>query len=233
MKEIVAKLRRLNELDIRRQALRKDVERLPAELAEKRREPAALRVEIERLNEERRSDKLAAEEAEMEAKSGYETLKRYAAQLNHVRNNKEMSSLRRQMDAQRAWNKENEDKALGFLQKVEENEGKLAKLLEQAEHLERELEEETRRVEREVEGWKKELAAMDAQREKAASEIPEPEISLYNRAAGRGKALAEVKDGHCAACFMKLTPQVEDTVLLGREMVVCSSCGRILTNGDA
>ena len=43
-----------------------------------------------------------------------------------------------------------------------------------------------------------------------------------------GIAVAEVKNGSCSACFMKLRPQVLVELKLGGEIITCESCTRIL-----
>jgi predicted nucleic acid-binding Zn-ribbon protein len=229
MKDLLEKLRRMNDLDLRRRVLQKDIERLPKELAEKKDRASELRTRIQRLREEARHNRIDAEAKELDLDSGQETIKRYAAQMNHVRTNKEMETIRRQMDAQRVWNKENEEKALNFLQKVEDLEGQAAKLRDEADVLDKQLAEEEVRVNKDVTEWKNELADLDAQRAEIAKRVPADEMHIYERAASNGQAVTKVVNGYCQACFMKMTAHTEDQVLLGRELVACSSCGRILT----
>ena len=112
MKSIIQSLHTLNELDVQLQIIRKDLDRIPKQLAEKEEEPRLIKDQIERRKAEVMRLKAEADTFDLELKSGMEALKRYANQMNVLRTSKEFETVRRQMEAQRTWNKENEDKSL-------------------------------------------------------------------------------------------------------------------------
>jgi predicted nucleic acid-binding Zn-ribbon protein len=80
---------------------------------------------------------------------------------------------------------------------------------------------------------KKELAASIAEREKAVAPIPESLLTLYDRIAKRhnGHALAQVKDGQCKGCGLRVLPHILQLLTEDHddeEIFRCESCGLIL-----
>jgi uncharacterized protein len=134
------------------------------------------------------------------------------------------------MDAQRAWNKENEGKVLELLEQVEAKQKEVEKNSAALADAEKLLADDTVRIEKEVAELKTQYDTLSTERANLAKDLPEKELVIYNRiAAGRGQAIAIVDRGICSACFMKIPPQVHNLALLARELVCCPSCGRILT----
>jgi len=232
MREIITVLKSLNEIDTKLNMFKKDMERLPRELAEKQVVPRTLRTAMDRLKADILRLKIEADSIELEVKSGEETLKRYATQMNTMRTSKEFETVKRQMDAQRAWNKENEGKVLELLEQVDVKQREIDKNSAALADAEKIVTDETVRVDKEVGELRTQFEALAGERATMAKDIPEKELSTYNRIVhGRGQAIARVERGICSACFMKIPPQVHNMALLMREMTTCPSCGRILTAG--
>lgn len=230
MKDIIQKLHKLNDLDIELQMIRKDLDRIPKELATKEEEPKLLREQIDRRKAEIVKLKMEADAMELEIKAGMEALKRYASQLNVLRTSKEFEAVKRQMEAQRGWNSENEDKALALLSQAEakqkETDGLAAKLAE----VDAALAIERERVQKDVGELTKKRDEILAVRTELAKDVPAKELGIYDRiVVNRGQATAKVNKGFCSACHMKLPPQVHNLALLAKELVTCPSCDRILT----
>lgn len=230
MKEIIDRLKSLNKIDVQLQTLKKDMERLPKALTEQQQASKTLKSAIDRSKDQITKHKIDADSIELEVKSGEESLKRLATQMNVLRTSKEFETVRRQMDAQRAWNKENEGKVLEILEKVDALQKDMDKNNASLTAADTKLAEDTIRVEKEVAELKAEYEKLAAERAELAKDVPEKELTIYNRiAANRGQAIALVDRGICSACFMKIPPQIHNLALLAREMTQCPSCGRILT----
>ena len=83
----------------------------------------------------------------------------------------------------------------------------------------------------ETETQTKQLEAERAERERVFAVLPKPMSALYNRISLRirdGIAMAEARNGACAACRMALRPQVMAQVRRGDEVIICDNCNRIL-----
>jgi hypothetical protein len=223
-------LKKLNEIDVRIRTIRKDMERLPRELTEKQQGPKQLRFNIDRIKSDICKLKIEADSIELEVKSGEEALKRLATQMNVLRTSKEFDTVRRQMDAQRVWNKENESKALERMEQIDTKEKELEKNTSALNEAEIALAAETDRVNKELSELGVEHDKLKAERDEMAKDVPDKELAIYNRIVHtHGNAIATVGRGICSACFMKIPPQVHNLVLIGKELVCCPSCGRILT----
>jgi predicted nucleic acid-binding Zn-ribbon protein len=231
MKEIIDRLKSLNKIDVQMQTLKKDMDRLPKGLTEQQQATKTLKSAIDRSKEQITKLKVEADSIELEVKAGEEALKRLSTQMNVLRTSKEFETVRRQMDAQRAWNKENEGKVLEILEKVDAIQKDQDKNSATLADTEKKLSEETIRIDKEVSDLKAEYEKLAAERNGLAKDVPEKELTIYNRiAANRGQAIALVDRGICSACFMKIPPQVHNMALLARELTQCPSCGRILTS---
>ena len=113
--------------------------------------------------------------------------------------------------------------------------------LEEAQEKYRSLEEALRQAEKnwkksqsemakEQKGLQKTLATLEARRQSLVSGMERQQIKLYEdiRLTRGGQAIAKVERGRCRACSMALPTHQLQRARLGREPVLCSSCGRIL-----
>ena len=231
MKEIIEQLRSLNEIDLKLGTVKRDLERLPRELAEKQGPIKTLKAAIDKNKADTLKLKMEADAAELDLKAGEEALKRLANQMNILKTNKEWDTIRRQMDAQRGWNRDSENKELALMEQIEVKNAELAKNSAQVEELETASASETERVEKELAELKTRLDELNAERAKLTPAVPDKELAIYNRIAGtRGTAIAYVENDNCSLCYMRLPAQFINLALIGRELTCCPSCGRILAS---
>jgi predicted nucleic acid-binding Zn-ribbon protein len=80
---------------------------------------------------------------------------------------------------------------------------------------------------RELEGV---VAAMASEREAIAKQLPADLLATFNTVLKnrRGVAVARVEGGLCAACHVRVRPQVLNDLLKGETILTCDSCQRIL-----
>lgn len=231
MKELIGQLASLNEIDLKLGTIRKDLERLPKTVTEKESAVKNMRIVADRLKADIVKLKVEADSVELDVKAGEDALKRYATQMNAIRTNKELEAIRRQMETQRIWNRDNENKALELMEKIDVRQKELDKQNAAMSATEQEIVLESERISKDVSELRAEMDALNSKREGLAKAVPEKELAIYNRVASRGHAISKVDRGICSACFMKLPPQVHNLALLQKEVVTCPSCGRILTAG--
>lgn len=230
MKSIIEKLRILNDIDVQLQAIDKDLERLPKELAEKEEEVQTLTDAIAKRRREIKQMKLDAEALELELKAGDAALKKFSEQINMLRTSKELEAVKRQINTQKMFNSKTEKRALELLEQADAGEKEANASDEQLKELQTALDEERQRVEKDLGELNSEKEQLGSQRKQLAQEIPDKELGIYDRiVVNRGQAIARVDRGVCSACYIQLPPQVHNLAILGKELVTCSSCGRILT----
>ena len=69
----------------------------------------------------------------------------------------------------------------------------------------------------------------EASAAKLRAKIPQPILSHYDRLIARGKkGMAMVRDQVCTGCHMRLPMAVIMTLMHGRDIQLCDTCGRYL-----
>jgi uncharacterized protein len=180
-----------------------------------------------------RRDALHAKRADLEKQIAENKtyLERADRNLKHSQNQKEYETAMRETDA---------------LQKqIAAFETQIVEAMEEAESVDKELEERAEEIssldakrdaalaefDAAVSKDKQKFNAETAHRQQAFETLPPRLASIYDRLAKRsrdGIAVAEVVNGSCSACYMQLRPQVQLNVKKGDEIIVCESCSRIL-----
>ena len=79
-------------------------------------------------------------------------------------------------------------------------------------------------------GLEETLATLKFRRQELVSRVGQPELKLYEvlRVSKGGLAIAKVERGLCRGCRMSLPTHQLQRARLGREVVQCNSCSRIL-----
>jgi predicted nucleic acid-binding Zn-ribbon protein len=176
--------------------------------------------------------KLEERRLELSIQDKVTRVERLDERLQGVRNVREESAVRSEIDMVR--------------QALASDEQENLSLLDQIRRLELKLEEQESALEQarsEVEPRRKELEAARteaegerdtarARREEFVGQVPERELRLYEsiRQGGRRAAVAPLTaDGACSSCFGVLPLQSQNEVRHGSSLVRCETCGVILT----
>jgi hypothetical protein len=124
-----------------------------------------------------------------------------------------------------------ENQVLEKMTVIEEVEKVLAERAEEIASLEGNRQKTLDDFEKELTANRAEFETETKNREEVFKTLPTQMASVYNRLAQRsrdGIAVAEVKNGSCSACFMKLRPQVMIEIKMSDQIITCESCTRIL-----
>lgn len=159
-------------------------------------------------------------------------VERLEERLQGVRNVREESAVRSEIDMVRQALASDEQENLSLLDqirrlelKLEEQESALGQARAEIEPRRNEL--EASRAEAESE-----RDATRARRDQFAEQVPERELRLYEsiRQGGRRAAVAPLTaDGACSCCFGVLPLQSQNEVRHGSSLIRCETCGVILT----
>lgn len=121
-----------------------------------------------------------------------------------------------------------------ILEKTEVLEAAEKTLAERADEIASIEQERTARLlefETEVEQQEEKLQTLQDRREQAFATLPKNLAATYDRLVKRirdGVAVAEVKNGACGSCQMRLRPQMLVDIKVSGEILTCESCTRIL-----
>ena len=190
--------------------------------------------DVESLTAEQRRYRMDSDRNQVKLDAGEGRLAEEQVRLNAARDNKEYSAIRLEMARVEGANSELEDLILDRLGRADEAKTKIEALRKRIAEEEVLLEQAKRKAEddrRKVEG---ELQALQGELEGLEQGLPITTRDAYRRLvdAMGVDALAPVRDKVCGGCFTGITPQSHNELLIGRDMVLCKSCGRILYRSE-
>jgi predicted nucleic acid-binding Zn-ribbon protein len=203
--------------DERRAAIEREFEQHASSIREIQTQSESAKSERERL------------EAQIAENKGY--LERADRNLKHAQNQKEYETAMRETDALQKQIAALEAQVLEKMTTVEEVEKVLSERSEEISSLESNRASEMETFEKELAANQAELDGELKKRHDVFVTLPTNLANVYNRMAQRsrdGIAVAEVKNGSCSACFMKLRPQMQVEIKKGDRIITCESCTRIL-----
>lgn len=226
----LARLIRLQELDLTVQRARQAVAELPdriaaleARVAARQQAVADARARLADNQQRRRA--MEKDQAELQRRLG-----RYKDQLMEVKTNKEYQAMLKEIAVAEEELRHVEDQLLECLLEADDLQAALKRAeadlaAEQAASLrEREaIEAERRALEAQV------AAALEV-RAAVAAELDPAVLHLFEHIARvrKGIAVAEARDGHCSLCHVRLRPQVYNSIRRNDAIIQCESCHRIL-----
>jgi len=192
-----------------------------------------LELEKARLNELEKSFKdiqLKLKEKELELSQKEMQIKKLDGQLSQVKTNKEYAALQQEIASLKADNSLLEEGIIHILDEVEAAKDEVRKEKEKFALITKSFQGKDDEMVAQEKNLQGRLSDMKKQREEAVAQLP-PELGeLYNRIVVKkqGLALAVVNGEVCAACQMKLRPQLINEIRLGEKIIVCENCSRIL-----
>ncbi len=152
---------------------------------------------------------------------------------NQVVNPRDLPTIERELGNLRQRQGAFEDEVLTLMEQVEQARASLdrqeqvvAEMAADWEEAQAHLLEEKGRIEAELPQW-------EERRQQFAASLDEPSRRLYERVKARkgGQAVARVEGGMCTGCRITLPSTLIQRARAGKEVVYCSSCGRILYVG--
>jgi predicted nucleic acid-binding Zn-ribbon protein len=158
--------------------------------------------------------------------------KKYREQSSSVKTNEAYKALQHEIAGAEGEASRAEDRVLEQMMAVEEVEHRVKRLEAELKESEKAIAAEKRQIEAQFAEKKKNWETATAERKAIAKKIPADMLDLYERIAKKhpGHALAQVRDGQCRACGLRVLPHIvqlleSDT---NEEIFRCESCGRIL-----
>jgi uncharacterized protein len=221
---------RLQHLDTEIDAARRRIAEIPAVQQALDERLAGQTAAVEAVKQGLAASQTARREIEKEVAAIQTRLSKYKDQLMEVKTNKEYQAMQKEIATAEAAVRSQEDRIL--------------ERMEEAETLTRELkaaEAELKRQQAEIAAERKALDAEAAALEKTADErssargdlskqLSPEALRLFEHVSKqrKGLAVAEVRDGVCTVCHVRLRPQVYNEVRRAESLIQCESCLRIL-----
>jgi predicted nucleic acid-binding Zn-ribbon protein len=226
----VEELLAVQKVDSATRFLREGMRLRPLELEDDRKKVAASRAMVEATEAEMKALRQEADRGELDIKTSDQEIGRLNVALNSAKTNQEYAVLREQIQRQAEARSKREEEVLEHLGRIDqlgEERDQLKRELEENEKIYRRREEEVAEV---IRGLEKQVEELTRQREALVEDVDPQHLSLYQRILDRhgNFAISAVKDSICQGCFMTVTAQNVSLLMLGRELVQCRNCSRIL-----
>jgi uncharacterized protein len=198
-------------------------ESLRAKAAATQSEFEAAKLRVKQLESERK-------QFELEVESKKTQIEKYANQQLQTRKNEEYRALAHEIETCKGDINKIEDSEIVLMEQTEAAQKEVARANGEANEAKKLADSQIAELGQREENFKKELAALQSGRAELASAVDEVARSRYDRILkSKGdNAVVGIDHGVCGGCHMKLQQQLIVTCQAQKEIVTCSSCGRIL-----
>jgi predicted nucleic acid-binding Zn-ribbon protein len=225
LERLIALQRLESEIDEARRAL----DALPARHAALEAGVADQTVALDSVRQRASDNAATRRELDRELAAVQTRLRRYKDQLMEVKTNKEYLAMQHEIATAEQEVARIEDRLLERLLEadtlageVKAAETSLAAGRAEAADQRAALDAERRRLETLVD-------EAGARRRKLAADMSAEVLALFDHIRSRrGTAVAEVRDGHCSVCHVRLRPQFYNEIRRSETIFQCESCGRVL-----
>ena len=220
----------LQQVDLRVAELTSQIDALPSQIENLE---AQLRDFI-RAHEERKQ-RLAANQKERreldsEIQSIQTKISRHKDQLYQVKSNEQFKAMKHEIEVEEENIRKIEDQILEKMMEAEQLEKLVRDAASRLDGEKARVATAIRQLESERRVDTQERDELQSRRQELSDALSDAVRQLYERVRSvrRGVAVAEVRDGCCTRCNVRLRPQAYNDVRTGESIVSCESCGRIL-----
>ena len=204
---------------------------LPLEVQDLEDEMAGLKTRIDNINAEIEELNTLTKQRKREVDQAKIMIGNYKEQQNNVRNNREFDAITKEIEYQELEIELAEKRLKEYAAAIK---GKKVHLEEAESHVaERNIDLSAKKAE--LEGIEAEtapqVAEFEAQAAVAKAKINERLLVAYERIrrnVRNGLAVVTVRRDACGGCFNRIPPQRQADIRLGKKIIICEYCGRIL-----
>ena len=208
---------------------------LPLEIEDLEDFIGGLNTRLDKFNEELTAlnDNIAANKNSIELAT--DAIKKYEKQLKDIKNNREFTSLTKEVEFQ------NLEIQIAEKHKIQNNANILHKTeiinacTKQIEDKNEELKIKQNELEEIIKETEKEEIALIKDSKKAEKVIDERLLNAYKRIRGKvanGLAVVSVQRDACGGCFSQIPPQRQLDIQMHKKVIVCEHCGRIMVDSN-
>ena len=207
---------------------------LPLEVQDLEDEIEGLKTRIDNINNEIEEFNSLTKQRKREVDQAKIQIAHYKEQQNNVRNNREYDSITKEIEYQELEIELAEKRLKEYTAAIKNKKVQL----EDAEAVVADRNLDLTAKKSELESIEAEtadqVASLESKAEKAKTKIDERLLTAYNRirrSVRNGLAVVTVQRDACGGCFNRIPPQRQADIRLGKKLIVCEYCGRILV-GD-
>jgi predicted nucleic acid-binding Zn-ribbon protein len=231
----LAPLAALQEIDARLYALRRRRADVPRTLAAAEERVAGARAALDAFKQSQTQSHVEVDRRNLDLKSLEDRIAKLEGQLNQCKTNKEYALLKKEIDGHKADMGVIENEILQAMLVIEEKEKEgaaLAAVLGEADQALAAGRKEADAATAEIDA---QMAVLLGQRDAATAGIDVEVLRIYQRILDNkpdGVAIVPVEVSHgsgvCQGCYMDITSQEINLLIIGRDVRTCKNCSRIL-----
>ncbi|HEK21749.1 MULTISPECIES: zinc ribbon domain-containing protein [unclassified Mucilaginibacter] len=206
---------------------------LPMEVADLEDDVAGLETRIQKIKNE--LDDLEDEIVTRKnlIKDAQANIKKYEAQLNDVKNNREYDAISKEIEIQGLDIQVSEKKIREYGYEIASKTTIFEKAQADLDARRADLEAKKEELGTITAETEKDETELTAQAERAQQNIEERLLTAYNRLrknAKNGLAVVTIQRDSCSGCFNQIPPQRQSDIRQRKKIIVCEHCGRILVD---
>ena len=232
MHPAIPRLLELQTVDQRIAALRAELDSFPKRLRNADLKLAGARQAVTAAREANTRGLTDRKKFELDVQQWKDRARKYRDQSGAVKTNEAYKALQHEITNAEAEVSKAEDRLLEIMMAGEDSERRVKSAEATLKQAEQSLAAERKEIEAQQSVKKNELESALAERERVLAPVPEELRDLYARIGKRhhGIALAQVRDGQCRGCGMRVLPHTLQQLLRddNEELFRCESCGLIL-----
>lgn len=233
---IEGKLRSLYELqliDSKIDRIRTIRGELPLEVQDLEDSVAGLETRVNNLTDELKELENQVSEKTQAIKDFKSNIKKYEAQQNKVRNNREYDAITKEIEFQNLEIQLAEKRLKEAKFNIEQKSEIVEKSQMEFNERKKDLKLKKSELEEIISETEKEEKELMAASEKAAALIEDRLVNAYKRVRANtrnGLAVVPVERDACGGCFNKIPPQKQLDIRMNKKILVCEHCGRIMVD---
>lgn len=222
-------LRTLHRLHEQLADLRDRLARGPRQVVLREQNVQAREADLEQVRETEKQAKLKADRQQLDLKTSEQHIVDWNAKLNTCSSNKEFQTLKEQIAAAEMANSVLADEILESLERIDAMGDKVGEAEEAVKATAAELAKVKEQISATAEVIRGDIARLEADLVDAEKALPAEFRADYDRVVKVKGAdgMSEAEDGVCNGCGQKITPNMQNELLMLRP-TFCKSCGRLL-----
>lgn len=230
MKQQLALLRELQNIDLELDGILKTKEEIVARLRENTGFLDKLVEDLETQKAELDEIRALQSQKKEDLSETQEQLNSRQKRLREVGTSKEFNAVEKEIEAYKKSAEQTEEELLHLMETIESTERSIGEKGEKITQLREGIAADEAEAEKQLAGLDAQINALEARQNEARREVSKRVIYKYDfiRSRRPGLAIVAAKDAHCEGCFMSLPPQQYIEIQRGDTLETCPSCNRIL-----
>ena len=208
---------------------------LPLEVADLEDEIIGLKTRIEKHEGQLKETESSINAQKQKIKDSTLKLEKYKEQLDNVRNNREFDHLSKEIEFEKLEVELAEKRTKEFSFEAKKMQEDIESSSNFIQERQKDLDQKKEELDNIVSETKQQEESLRAEVKKIEAKIDERLLSAVKRvrrSVRNGLAIVCLERGACGGCFNKIPPQRQMDVKLGKKVIVCEYCGRIMVDPE-